>query len=341
MADFNVTARNGNMINVPDFAKLNIDGLDIIGDQTTDWNEPIQKNFLAIDKKVMNLENKVLADVPVGAIFTDTVYSKPVSEPISYIVGLQTELDKKLEEHQDISGKAEKSEVPTKVSDLANDAGYIDVQLSKSDILEMGFRDTDFDTQLSEAQIAAMGFTKDVNTDTIYDDTAILDAIDLEKFRIDGILDASGADADTFAEIVALVNSVDTANDEVFAGYVLSNNSRSTSIETVLSETYRKSEVDAKLDIQKEASAISVTPNGDLSEGSVQSALEELHTVVNEMSELGAVGGGTDRVFYENDNVINNSYTITSGKNALSTGPLTIVDGVEITVPVDSAWVII
>lgn len=150
MADFNVTARNGNIINVPDFAILSIDGLEIIGDQTTDWNEPIQKNFLAVDKKVMNLENRVLTDIPVGAKFTDTVYVKPVNEPISYIVGLQTELDKKLEVHQDISFKADKSEL-----------------LDKAAILGMGFRDTDLDTQLSEAQIAAMGFAKKTEVDTL------------------------------------------------------------------------------------------------------------------------------------------------------------------------------
>ena len=47
--------------------------------------------------------------------------------------------------------------------------------------------------------------------------------IDAEKARIDAILDASTADSDSFAEIVALINSVDTTNDQAFAAYVLSN----------------------------------------------------------------------------------------------------------------------
>jgi hypothetical protein len=46
-----------------------------------------------ISGKVDN--NRVLTDVPVNAKFTDTVYTKPTSEPISYIVGLQGELDVK------------------------------------------------------------------------------------------------------------------------------------------------------------------------------------------------------------------------------------------------------
>ena len=48
--------------------------------------------------------------------------------------------------------------------------------------------------------------------------------IDAEKARINAILEASTADSDSFAEIVALINSVDTENDQAFASYVLSNN---------------------------------------------------------------------------------------------------------------------
>lgn len=37
----------------------------------------------------------------------------------------------------------------------------------------------------------------------------------------------------------------------------------------------------------------------------------------------GATGGGTNQVFYQNDQTITTSYTITSGKNAMTTGPVT------------------
>ena len=43
----------------------------------------------------------------------------------------------------------------------------------------------------------------------------------------------------------------------------------------------------------------------------------------------GASGGGTNQVFYENDQTITASYTITSGKNAMSTGTLTTGDAFE------------
>lgn len=55
-------------------------------------------------------------------------------------------------------------------------------------------------------------------------ETALTTAINTEKGRIDAILAAADADKDTFVEIVALINSVDTTNDNAFAGYVTTNN---------------------------------------------------------------------------------------------------------------------
>ena len=55
-------------------------------------------------------------------------------------------------------------------------------------------------------------------------DSALDGKITVEKGRIDAILSAAGANSDTFAEIVSLINSVDATNDSAFAGYVSSNN---------------------------------------------------------------------------------------------------------------------
>ena len=46
----------------------------------------------------------------------------------------------------------------------------------------------------------------------------------------------------------------------------------------------------------------------------------------------GATGGGSDEVFYENDQTVTTNYTITNGKNAMAAGPLTINSGVTVTV---------
>ena len=55
----------------------------------------------------------------------------------------------------------------------------------------------------------------------------------------------------------------------------------------------------------------------------------------------GATGGGSDQVFVENGQVVTTNYTITTGKNAMSAGPITINTGVTVTVPTDSTWVIV
>lgn len=55
----------------------------------------------------------------------------------------------------------------------------------------------------------------------------------------------------------------------------------------------------------------------------------------------GAKGGGLDDVFYENSTTVTTSYTITSGKNAVSAGPITINAGVTVTVPSGSTWTVV
>jgi hypothetical protein len=55
----------------------------------------------------------------------------------------------------------------------------------------------------------------------------------------------------------------------------------------------------------------------------------------------GAAGTGGNAVFYENDQQVTNSYTITTNKNALSAGPVTINNGVTVTIPLGSVWTIV
>jgi hypothetical protein len=55
----------------------------------------------------------------------------------------------------------------------------------------------------------------------------------------------------------------------------------------------------------------------------------------------GATGGGADQVFFQNSQVVTTSYTITTGKNAMSAGPITINSGVTVTIPSGSVWTIV
>jgi hypothetical protein len=55
----------------------------------------------------------------------------------------------------------------------------------------------------------------------------------------------------------------------------------------------------------------------------------------------GAVGGGSDRVFMENDQTISTNYTITTNKNAITAGPVTVNAGITVTIPSGSSWSIV
>jgi hypothetical protein len=55
----------------------------------------------------------------------------------------------------------------------------------------------------------------------------------------------------------------------------------------------------------------------------------------------GATGGGSDAVFIENGQTITTDYTIPTGKNAMTTGVITVASGITVTIPTNSRWVII
>ena len=73
-----------------------------------------------------------------------------------------------------------------------------------------------------------------------------------------------------------------------------------------------------------------LTSNGSAAAATWQDAEEGVPT-----------GGGTDKVFYENDQTVTASYTLTTNKNAMSAGPITINSGITVTVPSGSSWVIV
>jgi hypothetical protein len=75
-------------------------------------------------------------------------------------------------------------------------------------------------------------------------DNALDAKITTEKNRVDAILSAAGANSDSFAEIVSLINSVDATNDQAFAGYVTSNNA------ALASETSSRETGDTNLGIR-------------------------------------------------------------------------------------------
>ena len=60
-------------------------------------------------------------------------------------------------------------------------------------------------------------------------------------------------------------------------------------------------------------------------------------------SEWGSIGGGASAggAIYENTDDITEDYTLTTGSNGMSVGPMTIASGVTVTVPTGQRWVVL
>lgn len=60
-------------------------------------------------------------------------------------------------------------------------------------------------------------------------------------------------------------------------------------------------------------------------------------------SAWGSIGGGASAggVIYENDTTITSNYTLSTNKNGMSVGPITIDNGVSVTVPDGQKWVVL
>ncbi len=118
---------------------------------------------------------------------------------------------------------------------------FIDVTLKQVKNLADG---TDANDAVNKGQLdAAIAAIPEVDLSGYYTKTEVdsiedglQGQIDTEKGRIDAILLAANADADSFKEIVDLINSVDTENDQAFASYVLSNDERVGNVESGLAQ---------------------------------------------------------------------------------------------------------
>lgn len=58
-------------------------------------------------------------------------------------------------------------------------------------------------------------------------------------------------------------------------------------------------------------------------------------------SSIGATGGGSDQIFFQNGQTVTTSYTIPSNVNAMTAGPVTINSGVTVTINEPTVWTIV
>jgi hypothetical protein len=63
--------------------------------------------------------------------------------------------------------------------------------------------------------------------------------------------------------------------------------------------------------------------------------------VQTQLNAKGPTGAGGDTIFFENGQTVTTSYTITTNKNAMTAGPVTINGGVTVTIPSGSVWTVV
>lgn len=66
----------------------------------------------------------------------------------------------------------------------------------------------------------------------------------------------------------------------------------------------------------------------------------EFYDTTNWYTFTGPRGGSTDDIFWENSTTVTTDYTITTGKNAFTAGPVTINSSINVTIPSGSTWTI-
>ena len=140
----------------------------------------------------------------------------------------------------------------------------------------------DVDQNEADADAAIAAVQADVDQNEADADAAIA----VERGRIDAILSGADADKDTFAEIVTLINSVDTTNDNAFAGYVASNDAAVAAVQADVDQN----EADADAAIAVERGRIdAVEAEIDTARTNIYSALGQAEGV----QAMGTFSGGT------------------------------------------------
>lgn len=96
---------------------INSSTIHVTQDDKDTWN--------TVSNKVDN--SRVLTDVPIGAKFTDTVYTHPANHPASIITQDSNNRFVTDVEKNNWNGKADVSDIPTSLSQLTNDSGFITI----------------------------------------------------------------------------------------------------------------------------------------------------------------------------------------------------------------------
>ena len=90
-----------------------------------------------------------------------------------------------------------------------------------------------------------------------------------------------------------------------------------------------------------DGSNVTLNTGCDLGDDLVIEVLDTFSVASVSGSGGGPTGSGGDEVFFENEQVVTANYTLSSGKSAMSVGPVTLNPGVVVTIPASRRWVVL
>lgn len=185
-----------------------------------------------------------------------------------------------------------------------------------------------------EDYLASDGYSVLLNTPAVKDDIMLFEY----RTEVVQILDNTiGPEKLSLTSNSLPIDVIDVADASIpISALALTANGIPVAVVNVVANSIPVSAIDGLIDIDK----INITANS-ISLDSI--ALTENGIPISAVNTAGLNldAGAKADMFYENSNILTESYTITDGKNALSAGPITIADGVVVTVPANSVWTVV
>ena len=169
--------------------------------------------------------------------------------------------------------------------------------------------------------------------------------------EVAGIVDSAPAALDTLNELAAALG--DDANFSTTVSTQIGLRATNTYVNaTFSSNNYLQSQLSTKLnsssytasDVLTKIKTVDGSGSGldaDTVDGIQATGLVSNNYFQDNSGGGGATGGGSDKIFHNNDQTVTTSYTIPSGQNSMTAGPISINSGVTVTVPSGSEWTIV
>ena len=175
----------------------------------------------------------------------DSGFAGDITSLDTRVTGVEGDLQAEIDRATLVEGKISDA-LASEIAETAAEQAAQDASINSLEVADAGLSSAiEEEARLRAEADAALGSRIDANDTDNANLTASVNSLEVvdgelasdiatEKGRIDAILEASTADKDSFAEIVSLINAVDTENDDAFGSFVLRTDASVDSLEVAL-----------------------------------------------------------------------------------------------------------